>query len=115
MQLFSWDNIEKEELSENIGRKVINGEKSTLARIYLAKGGVIPKHHHVSEEMGCQLEGTAKVEVEGKEIIVHKNEVMYVPSNVPHTVMALEDCVMLYVFSPIRQDWLDGKDGYLRQ
>ena len=40
---------------------------------------------------------------------------MHVPSNVSHSVVALEDCVMLYVFSPIRQDWLDGKDDYLRQ
>ena len=115
MQLFSWDNVKNEMLSEKLGRKVINGEKATLARIFLAKGGVIRKHHHESEEMICQLEGTAKVELEGKEFIVHKDQVMHVPSNVPHSVVALEDCVMLYVFSPIRQDWLDGKDDYLRQ
>ena len=115
MQLFSWDSMNKEILSEKIGRKVINGEKVTLAQIFLAKGGVIPKHQHVSEEMGCQLEGTARVELEGKEVNVHKDEVIHVPSNVPHSVVALEDCVILYVFGPVRQDWLDGKDDYLRQ
>jgi quercetin dioxygenase-like cupin family protein len=115
MPLFSWDSVKKEMLSERLGRKVINGEKATLAQVFLAKGAVIPKHQHESEEMGYQLEGTAKVELEGKEVIVHKDEVMHVPSNVPHSVVAVEDCVMLYVFSPIRQDWLDGKDDYLRQ
>ena len=115
MPLFSWDSVKKEMLSERLGRKVINGEKVTLAQIFLAKGAVIPKHHHESEEMGCQMEGTARVELEGKEVVVHKGEVMHIPSNVPHSVVALEDCVMLYVFSPVRQDWLDGKDDYLRR
>jgi quercetin dioxygenase-like cupin family protein len=115
MRLFSWDSVKKEMLNERLGRKIINGENVTLAQFFLAKGGVIPKHCHESEEMGCQLEGTAKVELEGKEVVVHKDEVMHVPSNVPHSVVALEDCMMLYVFSPIRQDWLDGKDQYLRQ
>ncbi len=114
MGLSSWGSMKKEMLSEKIGRKVINGEKMTLAQVFLAKGAVIPKHRHESEEMGCQLEGTAKVELEGKEVIVHKDEVMHIPANVPHSVVALEECVTLYVFSPIRQDWLDGKDDYLR-
>ena len=52
MQLFTWDDIKKEMLSENLGRKVINGEKATLAQIFVAKGAVIPKRHHESGEMG---------------------------------------------------------------
>ncbi len=115
MDLFSWDSMKKEMLNEKLGRKVINGQKVTMAQIFLDKGGVIPNHMHEGEEMGWQLEGTAKVEMEGREFIVHKGEVMHVPSKVPHSVTALEDCVMLYVFSPIRQDWLDGKDAYLRE
>jgi quercetin dioxygenase-like cupin family protein len=115
MPLISWDSVKKETLSEKIGRKVINGEKVGLVQVFLAKGGVIPKHQHVSEEMGCPIEGTVKVESEGKEFTVHTGEVMHIPANVPHLVVALEDSVILYIFSPIRQDWLDGKDGYLRQ
>jgi hypothetical protein len=29
--------------------------------------------------------------------------------------VALEDTVVLDVFSPPRQDWLDGSDAYLRR
>ena len=28
---------------------------------------------------------------------------------------ALEDTTMLEVFSPVRQDWMDGTDDYLRR
>jgi len=115
MGLISWDRVKKEILSKRISRKVINGEKVALVQVFLAKGAIIPKHQHESEEMGCPLEGSARVELEGKEVDIYKGEVMHIPGNVPHSVTALEDSLILYVFSPTRQDWLDGKDDYLRQ
>jgi hypothetical protein len=36
-------------------------------------------------------------------------------ADVPHRAEALEDTVDVDVFSPIRQDWLDGTDDYLRR
>ena len=39
-------------------------------------------------------------------------EVLHIPSNLPHKAEALEDTVDLDVFTPIRQDWLDGTDSY---
>jgi quercetin dioxygenase-like cupin family protein len=41
-------------------------------------------------------------------------EVLHIPSNVVHSAIALEDTVDLDIFSPPRQDWLDGTDQYLR-
>jgi quercetin dioxygenase-like cupin family protein len=46
---------------------------------------------------------------------VRKGEVLVIPSNVPHSGLALEDTDDLEIFSPIRVDWLTGKDDYLRQ
>jgi hypothetical protein len=34
--------------------------------------------------------------------------------DVVHSAIALEDTVDLDIFSPPRQDWLDGTDQYLR-
>jgi hypothetical protein len=34
---------------------------------------------------------------------------------VPHSAEALEDTLDLDVFSPIRQDWIDKNDAYLRR
>jgi hypothetical protein len=38
-----------------------------------------------------------------------------IPSNVPHAAVALEDTLDFDIFSPIRTDWLDGSDAYLRK
>jgi hypothetical protein len=37
------------------------------------------------------------------------------PCHATHRVTALEDSQALDVFSPIRIDWLTGKDDYLRR
>ena len=115
MQLFSWDSVKKEKLNEKLGRKVIHGEKVTLAQMFLAKDAVVPMHQHESEQMSCVLEGAVKFELEGTEVVVHKGDVLQIPSNAPHSARALEDSVALDVFSPIRLDWLTGKDDYLRR
>ena len=40
---------------------------------------------------------------------------LHIPSWVPHQAEALEDTFELDLFSPIRQDWLDGTDTYFQE
>jgi quercetin dioxygenase-like cupin family protein len=115
MELFSWDNVKKEVLNDKLARKVISGEKITMAQIFLAKDGVVPLHHHENEQISSILTGAMRFEMDGKEIILRAGQVLVIPPNLPHRVVALEDSVALDVFSPIRIDWLTGKDDYLRR
>lgn len=115
MPLFAWDNVRKEQMNPKIWRKVVNGEKLTMAQLYLAKDGVVPVHHHENEQMSYVLEGALKFNLDGKEVIVRKDEILVIPPNVPHGVVALEDTFDIEVFSPVRSDWLTGQDDYLRK
>ncbi len=115
MQFFTWETVWKEVLNEKIWRKVISGEKAMVAQVFIAKDGVVPTHQHESEQITYILEGALKFDLEGKEIVVRKGEVLLIPSNVPHRAVALEDTLDLDIFSPIRIDWLTGKDDYLRK
>jgi len=115
MGLFSWETVKKEVLNEKLARKLISGEKITMAQIFLAKDGVVPLHQHESEQISTGVTGAMRFEIEGKEIVLRAGDVLIIPSNVPHRVVALEDSQALDVFSPIRIDWLTGKDDYLRR
>ncbi len=115
MEHYTWDAIETEKLSEHIGRKIISGDKAMVAQVFLAKGAVVPEHHHESEQITYILEGALKFELEGREVVVAKGQVLRIPSNVPHRAVALEDTVDLDIFSPIRHDWLARDDAYLRR
>ncbi len=115
MEHFTWDSVPLEVMSDMISRKVISGEKAMIAQVFLKKDAVVPEHRHESEQVTYILEGALKFELEGREVVVHKGEVLRIPSFVPHRAVALEDTLDLDVFSPIRKDWLAKDDAYLRR
>ena len=115
MEHFVWDDMPKEVLSPTIARKMITGEKAMVAQVFIAKGGIVPRHQHESEQITYILEGALQFEIEGRQILVRAGEVLHIPSNVPHAAVALEDTLDLDIFSPIRVDWLTKQDEYLRR
>ena len=115
---YTWDDMPKEQLSDQLSRRLITGNDMMLAHVYLKKGCVVPLHHHINEQITYILEGALRFHIgseDGEEIIVRAGEVLHIPSNVPHTAEALEDTLDVDIFSPPRQDWLDKSDDYLRQ
>jgi quercetin dioxygenase-like cupin family protein len=115
MKHYTWDAVPLEVMSEVISRKVISGQKAMVAQVFLKKDAVVPEHQHESEQLTYILEGALKFELEGREVVVRKGEVLLIPSNVPHRAVALEDTLDLDIFSPIRTDWLTKDDAYLRK
>jgi quercetin dioxygenase-like cupin family protein len=111
-----WEEVENEQLTELLQRRMITGERIMLAQIHLEKGCVVPTHSHENEQMSYILRGRICFWSGGeeKQTIVSAGEVLHLPSNIPHRAEALEDTLSLDVFSPPRQDWLDGTDDYLR-
>jgi quercetin dioxygenase-like cupin family protein len=112
---FNWDALPKETVTDAISRRLVTGERSMLAHVYLDKGCVVPRHSHDNEQFTYILEGALHFfigEDEREEVVVRAGEVLHIPSNVPHKAIALEDTLDLDIFTPIRQDWLDGSDTY---
>ena len=110
MQHLGVGDVKKEVLNDKLWRKVVSGEKVMVAQLWLFKDCVVPLHHHESEQISVVLQGALKFELEGREVMVRAGEVLVIPSNVPHSALAIEDTVGIDVFSPIRHDWLDGTD-----
>jgi quercetin dioxygenase-like cupin family protein len=118
VRLFSWDEVPKEQVTDGISRRLVTGERMMIAHVYLDKGSVVPTHSHENEQLTYILEGALKFwigEDGEEELIIRAGEVMHIPSNVPHKAEALEDTFDVDVFSPPRQDWLDGTDTYFHE
>jgi len=115
MQRLAWETVKKEVMNEKFWRKVVSGEKAMVAQIGLSKDCVVPLHHHESEQISVILQGAMKFALEGREVIVRGGELLVIPSNLPHSALAIEDSIVIEVFSPIRHDWLNGTDNYLRK
>jgi quercetin dioxygenase-like cupin family protein len=115
MEHYTWESVPLEVMSEMISRKVISGDKAMVAQVFLKKDAVVPEHHHESEQLTYIVDGALKFQLEGREVIVRKGEVLRIPSNVPHRAVALEDTLDVDIFSPSRTDWLTKDDSYLRR
>jgi len=115
MATFRWTEIEREQMNPLLARQVIHGVNTTIARLEITKGAIVPLHQHVNEQMSVMLTGSLRFVIDGVESIVNAGEVMVIPPNAPHMVEALEDSTVFDVFSPIRADWLTGDDAYLRK
>ena len=113
-----WDDMPRQKVTDKIDRRVIVGDRMMLAHVYLAKGSIVPRHSHENEQLTYILQGALKFwigEDGAQELIVRAGEVLVIPSNVPHKAEALEDTLDVDVFSPPRQDWLDGTDDYFHR
>jgi quercetin dioxygenase-like cupin family protein len=114
MKYIAWSSVELEEMKPLLQRQLIVGQNIMVARVYLQKGALVPKHSHHNEQVTYILEGALKFWIDGREIVVRAGEVLTIPSHMPHQAEALEDTIDLDIFNPPREDWINKTDQYLR-
>jgi quercetin dioxygenase-like cupin family protein len=88
-----------------------------LTQIFLDQGFTVPWHSHENEQISYVVAGELRFwlgQESSEPLIVKSGEVILIPSGVPHKVEAVKTTFDLDIFSPPREDWISGKDGYLR-
>jgi quercetin dioxygenase-like cupin family protein len=115
MQAVSWTDVEKERISDQITRQMVWGEHIMAVRWELAPNVELPVHDHVSEQLVTIEEGSVTLYFsETERFTLKKGDVLVIPSSQPHGVtVGPEGCVAVDYFSPIREDFLEGKASYL--
>ena len=93
----------------------MTGEHEMVTQIFLKAGCLVPKHSHVSEQITICMSGSMKFTIGDEEFILRPGELILIPSWVEHSAEAFEDTFEMDIFSPIRRDWLDKTDDYLRR
>jgi quercetin dioxygenase-like cupin family protein len=77
-----------------------------MGQFKLAKGAAIPPHSHPHEQTGIMISGKLRFKADGKELEVEAGDSWCLPGGVEHSVTALEESVVIEVFSPVREDYL---------
>jgi quercetin dioxygenase-like cupin family protein len=112
---YRWSDLPAEEMTSAITRRYLTGDRVTVARFELKRDGVVPRHSHENEQVTCVVSGTLRIVFDGREVVVGPGEVLQIPGGVPHEVTVIDDAVVLDVFCPVRQDWIDGTDTYFKR
>lgn len=111
----AWDQVPLEQMNALITRRMLHTKNTTVARLTLKKGAVVPEHRHENEQVSMILSGSLLFRFPDEEVLVSAGEVLTIESNRPHSAEAVEDCLAIDLFSPPREDWIRGDDAYLRR
>ncbi len=102
------NDIKTQEIRPGFFGKLIHGENSTLAIWDIKKGSVLPEHHHVHEQTTYLFEGELEMVIGGQKMLFTPGMVHVIPSDVPHSAIAVTDVKVIDVFSPAREDYKAG-------
>lgn len=101
------DAVAYEELSEKSRRKILAHQGGMMmVEVVFDKGGVGEVHRHPHEQISYIAKGKFAFNIEGEKSIVCKGDSIYIPSNALHGTEALEDSVIIDVFTPQREDFM---------
>lgn len=105
-QSYRWTELEIDTPMALLERRRVIGAQAMISHVTLRKGCFVPTHAHANEQFACILSGRLHFVLgdedspERYERIVGGGEMMHLPANVPHSAEALEETVVLDVFSP---------------
>jgi len=88
-------------------KTLAHGEKTLLCEFRIQKGGRVPEHSHPHEQTGYLVSGRLKFIVGDETFEADPGDSWCLHGDVVHAAEVLEDSVMVEVFSPVREDYLD--------
>ncbi len=113
----NWDEVPLERVNDSMQRRIVTGQHMTIARIYFEDGFTVPMHSHHNEQITQVVKGQMRFLLGGEteqELLLGPGDVLVIPPHVPHQATCIGAVEEIDMWSPRRDDWLDGSDHYLR-
>lgn len=99
--------LQWEEVAEGVRRKIMTyDDKIMMVRVEFKKGGIGIIHQHYHSQITSVESGTFEVQIDGNKQILRGGDAFYIPPNTDHGCVCIEDGVLLDVFSPMREDFV---------
>jgi quercetin dioxygenase-like cupin family protein len=98
-------------IDESSSRKILGmGGTLMMVEVTFRKGGVGEVHSHEKhEQVSYIVKGSFEVQVGDETRVLKAGDSFYAGYHVPHGVKALEDSIILDVFNPFREDFLEDQ------
>jgi len=106
MAFIKIDSIGQREILPGYTVRFVHTDSMTFAYWDVKAGSPLPEHSHHHEQVASVVEGTYELTVNGETKKLQAGEIAVIPSNVPHSGVAITDCKLMDVFCPVREDYL---------
>lgn len=92
---------------EGITRKVLaHADSLMVCELSLAAGSVAAAHSHPEDQVSYIVSGRFEFTIGGEKVVIGPGDTAYMPGDIVHSVLCLEEGVLLDIFSPERKDLL---------
>ena len=99
--------IDPQPAGVNVTRKILGcGGSLMMVEVTFAKGAAGDPHRHPHEQVTYVAKGRFAFTLEGETKTLNPGDSVYIPANALHGTLALDDGVLVDVFTPIRDDFL---------
>ena len=102
------NNIPWEDVDKGMKRKIMAyDDKLMVVKVEFEKGGIGVLHQHYHSQITHVESGKFEVQINGEKKILAAGDAFYIPPNVLHGAVCLEAGVLIDVFSPMREDFIE--------
>lgn len=105
MPVFNIHEMPSCNLIEGYDAQFIHTANATYSHVKALAGAILPTHAHPQEQVSCILNGIFELTVEGIKYVLEPGQVFVIPSNTMHSGLAITNCFILDVFTPVREDY----------
>lgn len=92
---------------DGVTRRILGtGGSLMMVEVTFKAGGVGEPHTHTHEQVSYVARGSFDFTLNGETRKIVAGDSVYIPSGALHGTVALEDSVIVDVFTPIREDFL---------
>ena len=105
--------MEWEEVAPGMKRKFMGyDDEIMMVKVKFDKGGIGARHSHIHSQTTYVASGAFEVSIGDEKKILKEGDGFYIPPHIEHGAVCLEDGILIDVFSPIREDFMEGISGY---
>ena len=79
-----------------------------MVKVKFDEGAIGSPHQHFHTQTTYCAEGKFEFSIDGEKKIVAVGDGVYIEPNLMHGALCLEAGILIDVFSPVREDFLDG-------
>ena len=103
------EGMEWEDLGGGVSRKFLGFDNQIMmVLVKFEKGAEGSPHHHFHTQATYVAKGKFEFDIDGEKQIVREEDGVYIQPNLVHGAVCLEEGILIDVFSPVREDFLDG-------
>ncbi|RMD48531.1 MAG: cupin domain-containing protein [Ignavibacteria bacterium] len=105
--------MEWEPVVSGLKRKIMGyNDEIMMVQVHFETGGIGANHTHRHSQTTYVVSGRFEVNIDGETKVLGPGDGFYVAPHKDHGATCLEEGILIDVFSPVREDFLEGDAGY---